>query len=93
MLFYGSTDVGMRRAVNQDNFVIKKYSDDVIMAVVCDGMGGAAGGSIASSAATAAFLRELDSAEETYPHFAGLGESEIEHKPRDQCMISYVSSV
>ncbi len=79
MLFYGSTDVGMRRAVNQDNFVIKKYSDDVIMAVVCDGMGGAAGGSIASSAATAAFLRELDSAEETYPHFAGLGESEIEH--------------
>ncbi len=79
MFFYGSTDVGMRRAVNQDNFIIKKYSDDVIMAVVCDGMGGAAGGSVASSAAAAAFCRELDSAEASYPLFAGLEESALEH--------------
>jgi len=79
MFFYGSTDVGMRRAVNQDNFIIKKYSDDVITAVVCDGMGGAAGGSVASSAAAATFCGELDSAEASYPFFAGLGEEEIEH--------------
>lgn len=79
MLFYGSTDVGMRRAVNQDNFIIKKYSDDVITAVVCDGMGGAAGGSIASAAASEAFQKELDSSEAAYPLFGGLDEAAIEH--------------
>ncbi|MBE6597975.1 MAG: Stp1/IreP family PP2C-type Ser/Thr phosphatase [Ruminococcaceae bacterium] len=79
MLFYGSTDVGMRRAVNQDNFIIRKYSDDVIFAVVCDGMGGAAGGSIASRTAAEAFCRELEAAETTYPLFSDLGEEEIAH--------------
>ena len=79
MFFYGSTDVGMRRAVNQDNFIIRKYSDDVIFAVVCDGMGGAAGGSIASSAAVEAFCSQLDDAEATYPLFADLDEAGLEH--------------
>jgi len=79
MLFYGSTDVGMRRAVNQDNFIIKKYSDDVITAVVCDGMGGVSGGSVASAIAAEAFQNQLDSCESTYPLFAGLSEDEIEH--------------
>jgi len=79
MLFYGSTDVGMRRAVNQDNFIIRRYSDDVIMAVVCDGMGGAAGGSVASTAAVNTFCGEIDSAETAYPLFAGLSEDQIEH--------------
>ena len=79
MLFYGSTDVGMRRAVNQDNFIIKKYSDNVITAVVCDGMGGVSGGSIASAIAAESFQKELDNCESTYRLFADLGEEEIEH--------------
>ncbi len=79
MFFYGSTDVGMRRAVNQDNFIIRKYADHVMFAVVCDGMGGAAGGSIASAQAAATFRRELDAAEEAYPLFEGLEVDAIEH--------------
>ena len=49
MLFYGKTDIGQRRAANQDNFIIHRYSEDVLFAVVCDGMGGASGGNIAMS--------------------------------------------
>ncbi len=79
MLFYGSTDVGMRRAVNQDNFIIRKYSDNVMFAVVCDGMGGAAGGSIASAAAVETFRRELDAAEVAYPLFDGLDTEALAH--------------
>lgn len=61
MIFYGTTDVGMIRAANQDNFIIKEYSDDVLMAVVCDGMGGAKGGGYASGLAAEAFMEYVDS--------------------------------
>ena len=60
MIFYGKTDVGQRRAENQDNFVIKKYADDVLFAVVCDGMGGAKGGSTASAIAVETFEEVLE---------------------------------
>ncbi len=79
MIFYGSTDVGMRRAVNQDHFIVKKYADDVLLAVVCDGMGGAAGGSVASSHAAETFLREVDGAQDAYPLFEGLDEDALAH--------------
>ena len=29
MLFYGKTDVGKKRAVNQDNFIVKKFIEEV----------------------------------------------------------------
>ncbi|MBQ4096684.1 MAG: Stp1/IreP family PP2C-type Ser/Thr phosphatase [Clostridia bacterium] len=77
MLFYGKTDVGKRRAANQDNFAVKKYSSDVLFAVVCDGMGGANGGSIASSLAIEAFSRVLDECEKNCPSFFGISEEEI----------------
>ncbi len=79
MFFHGCTDVGLRRAENQDNFIIKKYSDEVIAAVVCDGMGGVFGGSIASSIAAEAFQSQLDNCEATYRLFAHLSDEEIEH--------------
>ena len=37
MFFYGTTDIGKKRVVNQDNFKIKEYSPEVTLAVVCDG--------------------------------------------------------
>ncbi len=77
MKFYGMTDVGQRRAVNQDNFIIRKYADDVLFAVVCDGMGGASGGSIASSLAAHAFADILDQCEKEHPSFFGMTEEEI----------------
>lgn len=61
MFFYGTTDIGKKRVVNQDNFKIKKYSEDIVLAVVCDGMGGASGGGVASSLAISAFTESLDS--------------------------------
>ena len=60
MFFYGTTDIGKKRAVNQDNFRIKKYSEEVTVAVVCDGMGGAKGGGVASSLAVSAFIECID---------------------------------
>ena len=52
---FGVTDVGQRRTVNQDSFIIKQTADDRLLAVVCDGMGGAAGGLVASSTAAGTF--------------------------------------
>ncbi len=60
MFFYGTTDIGRKRVVNQDNFRIKEYSENVTVAVVCDGMGGAKGGGVASSLAVSAFIEKLD---------------------------------
>jgi len=59
MRFFGMTNVGMKRTVNQDCFLIKEYKDG-LLAVVCDGMGGALGGSEASNIATAAFSGYTD---------------------------------
>lgn len=77
MLFYGMTDVGQRRAVNQDNFIIRKYADDVLFAVVCDGMGGAKGGNVASSIAAQTFADTLDRCEQENPAFFGMSEEDI----------------
>lgn len=57
---YGKTDVGRKRLVNQDTFSAIEMKNGCFVAVVCDGMGGAAGGSIASSIAKDIFLTELE---------------------------------
>ena len=76
MVFYGKTDVGAVRAVNQDNFTVRSYSSDVLVAVVCDGMGGANGGSVASAMASQTFLEVLDSYNEKMPLFADMTDEE-----------------
>ena len=57
MQYCGKTDVGMKRTVNQDNFSIKEYAPGILLAVVCDGMGGAKSGNIASSLAIDVFVQ------------------------------------
>lgn len=61
MQYCGKTDVGMKRSVNQDNFSIKEYAPGILLAVVCDGMGGARGGREASCTATDSFVASMDS--------------------------------
>ena len=45
----GKTDIGKVRKSNQDAFKIIKLSENALLAVVCDGMGGANGGYYASN--------------------------------------------
>ena len=51
MTAYGKTDAGRVRPSNQDAFVCGRLSDTAVFAVVCDGMGGANGGKVASAIA------------------------------------------
>lgn len=60
MTGFGITDRGLVRAENQDCFVIRISSDrKSIVAVVCDGMGGARSGDTASSLAANTFISEM----------------------------------
>lgn len=59
MRVYGRTDVGRVRESNQDAFVCGTLSDTTLFAVVCDGMGGANGGNIASAIAAKVVAERL----------------------------------
>lgn len=60
MFCSGISDIGMKRSANQDSFRIKEYKCGAVLGVVCDGMGGAAGGQIASAAAAKIFTSGVD---------------------------------
>lgn len=62
MIIYGASDIGRVRSSNQDSFITGKMSDSVSFAVVCDGMGGANGGNIASEIATNVISEHIKSA-------------------------------
>lgn len=51
MQVFAKTDKGKVRSINQDAFYINTLSDGAVLAVVCDGMGGANAGDIASKTA------------------------------------------
>lgn len=65
----GKTDVGQKRNNNQDCFLIKELGDNLILMTVCDGMGGAAGGSEASMLAA--------------QEFAGYAEENLKQAPKE----------
>ena len=60
MKSFGLTHIGMKRAVNQDAFILKEYSRSALLAVVCDGMGGTYGGKEAAEIASRTFVSEFD---------------------------------
>ena len=55
MLFFGKSDVGKVRAVNEDSFTIVEFCMNLLLCIICDGMGGYEGGEIASELAVIAF--------------------------------------
>lgn len=58
------SDVGIKKSVNQDSVLVKEaITDDgnIILAVVCDGMGGLAKGEVASAALIRAFSHWFES--------------------------------
>lgn len=59
MQFAGQTDIGLVRKSNQDAYNVGSLSENVVWAVVCDGMGGANGGNIASETAVDAITKDV----------------------------------
>ena len=59
MQSWGSTDQGCVRKQNQDAFHIEKLDRNSLLCVVCDGMGGAKSGNIASTLAVDVFVEEV----------------------------------
>ena len=59
MKFYGKTDVGICRTENQDCFGIYEITPGVTLLAVCDGMGGMAGGEVASRLALDTFVQSM----------------------------------
>ena len=59
MQCWGLTDPGCVRKQNQDAYQIEKLDRNTRLFVVCDGMGGAKSGNIASTLATDVFVQEV----------------------------------
>ncbi len=62
MNIFGMTDVGLVRKNNQDSYAIRILDDSLAIAVVCDGMGGAQAGNIASAVAVESFTAAIEAA-------------------------------
>lgn len=59
MQWWGITDVGCVRSQNQDTYQMEQIDRDTLLCVVCDGMGGAKSGNVASSLAADVFVQEV----------------------------------
>lgn len=59
MHYWAVTDPGCVRSQNQDTYIIQKLAKGAVLCVVCDGMGGAKSGNVASSVAAEVFTKEL----------------------------------
>ena len=56
---WGLTDPGLVREQNQDAYCIVPLGDNGLLCVVCDGMGGARSGNVASRLASEVFSEEM----------------------------------
>ena len=59
MQCWGLTDPGCVRPQNQDAFQIEQLDRNTALCVICDGMGGAKSGNVASSLAVDVFVQEI----------------------------------
>ena len=77
MQSWGLTDPGCVRTQNQDAFQIVQLDRSTQLCVVCDGMGGAKSGNIASSLAIDVFVQEIKRV-----HKSGMGREQVEQMLR-----------
>lgn len=61
MKIVAKTDKGISRESNQDAYAVGEFPSEAVWAVVCDGMGGAAGGNIASKLAVKVISEKINS--------------------------------
>ena len=61
MRIVAKTDIGLKRINNEDSYATGELPGSVAWAVVCDGMGGAAGGNVASSTAVKLISERISS--------------------------------
>lgn len=59
MRCWGLTDVGCVRKQNQDDYKIQMLDRNTALCIVCDGMGGAKSGNVASALAVDVFVQEV----------------------------------
>ena len=74
---WGITDPGCVRQQNQDAFQIVQLDRNTLLSVVCDGMGGAKSGNIASSLAIDVFVQEIKRV-----HKSGMSREQVEQMLR-----------
>ena len=78
-MMYGSSNVGLVRSENQDSYMIDKLENGVCYAIVCDGMGGASGGKVASLTAVNSFAAIIEniSVDSSYDNIVSILNSAI----------------
>ncbi len=59
MKYWGVTDPGCTRTQNQDAFQVEMLNRNTLLCVICDGMGGAKSGNVASTLAVDVFVQEV----------------------------------
>ena len=64
MHMWGVTHRGAVRQQNQDAYAMQELGDGRVVALVCDGMGGARAGNVASAMAVEIFMKQFLSAQE-----------------------------
>ena len=74
MKISAKTDKGMVRSSNQDSYLAGEFQNGVTWAVVCDGMGGALGGNVASETAVRIIADKL-----TAGYHEGMNDNSIKH--------------
>lgn len=59
MQYWGITDPGCTRPQNQDTYQIEALGRNTVLCVICDGMGGAKSGNVASTLTADVFVQEI----------------------------------
>ncbi len=80
MQYWGLTDPGCVRAQNQDAYRLEQLDKNTLLCVVCDGMGGAKSGNIASQLAVDVFAQEIK----------GSWKSSMDHEAKEQMLRSAI---